>query len=142
MPLATSAYYFRRNQHPRPLRGYVETLCKLEKGVSPSWWHSQKPEYQAWEGNAGWSTGCLPVPLGSHVLQFCPQLCYWSQGHGDGQLVTIHALGICKKNSLGLKSLKDRKCKPPLQRSKLSEHSQVGPSHTRVNCSLKNSEAR
>ena len=97
----------------------METMCKLEKGVSPSWWHS------------------LPLPLGSHVLQLCPQPWYWSQGHGDGQLVTIHALGICKKNSPGLKSLKDRKSKPPLQRSKLSEHSQVGPFHTRVNCSLR-----
>ena len=81
----------------------METMCKLEKGVSPSWWHSQKPEHQAWEGNAGWSAGCLPVPLGSHVLQLCPQPWYWSQGHGDGQLVTIHALGICKKKFPGSK---------------------------------------
>lgn len=61
----------------------------------------------------------------------------WSQGQGDGQLVTIHALGICKKIPRGLKSLKDRRSKPPLQRSKISEHSQVGPPHTRVNCSLR-----
>lgn len=59
-------------------------------------------------GGKSWLVHRMPSgALGQSRATALPTAFDWSQGQGDGQLVTIHALGICKKNSPGLKSLKD-----------------------------------